>query len=667
MTKVSGHQQVTCDNNCTTTNATGYCRECDKFLCLNCIDAHKKFTAIADHTIRSLEIEEVVTSASQFFPTKQEIKCSEHNKPLVIFCETCEELICQHCTVRDHENHDYDLVSDYYPKYCQKLETSQHSVSDKVTAITDVITALTDRENEIREQGEVIKEEIHVMMEEMIDVLRQSERQLTREVDTFTSSKLQVLSEQKKSAEIGLNQLKHCLDFVKQSLKIGSSQEVVKSTKLMTNHMRYLTQNISIKEFYPIEKADLYLQKDRNIIHSLQNTGIVSCLSPNVLQQCKVSDIDGDHITITYSTVSFPLSIQFSDSSLLTVPLSSLSCSVVPVGTATPITATITTTTHPGVYTIHCSPVTSGCYQVNVQVNAVQIGSTSLVIPFNPNLDNITPVHTIPELNRPYGVAVTNDGHIIVSEFSGDCVKILDKNGKKIKSFGQKIIGSGNVKFDCPRGVAITSDNFILVADKHKIQKISMDGKCIASVGKQGSGLLEFKKPCGITISPITGHIYIADEINNCIQVLNPDLTFSFMFGTKGSANGQFDCPRDVAIDKQELIYVVDCCNHRIQRFTTDGQFLSKFGTYGSNPGQLICPVGIIMDINNFIYIVESTVYCNLGNHRISIFTTDGQFIRYFGGQGSSVSQFDSPYGITFDREGYLYFCDCSNNRLVVY
>ena len=356
MTKVSGHQQVACDN-CTTTNATGYCRECDKFLCLNCIDAHKKFTAIADHTIRSLEIEEVGTSASQFFPTKQEIKCSEHNKPLVIFCETCEELICQHCTVRDHENHDYDLVSDYYPKYCQKLETSQHSVSDKVTAVTDVITALTDRENEIREQGEVIKEEIHVMMEEMIDVLRQSERQLTREVDTFTSSKLQVLSEQKKSAEIGLNQLKHCLDFVKQSLKIGSSQEVVKSTKLMTNHMRYLTQNISIKKFYPIEKADLYLQKDRNIIHSLQNTGIVSCLSPNVLQQCKVSDIDGDHITITYSTVSFPLSIQFSDSSLLTVPLSSLSCSVVPVGTAIPITATVTTTTHPGVYTIHCSPI----------------------------------------------------------------------------------------------------------------------------------------------------------------------------------------------------------------------------------------------------------------------------------------------------------------------
>ena len=40
MTKVSGHQQVTCDN-CTTTNATGYRKECAKFLCPKCVDIHK--------------------------------------------------------------------------------------------------------------------------------------------------------------------------------------------------------------------------------------------------------------------------------------------------------------------------------------------------------------------------------------------------------------------------------------------------------------------------------------------------------------------------------------------------------------------------------------------------------------------------------------------------
>ena len=54
-------------------------------------------------------------------------------------------------------------------------------------------------------------------------------------------------------------------------------------------------------------------------------------------------------------------------------------------------------------------------------------------------------------------------------------------------------------------------------------------------------------------------------------------------------------------------------------------------------------------------------------NNRISIFTTDSHFVRSFEGRGSSVGQCNYPYGLTFDREGYLYVCDYCNNRLVVY
>ena len=61
MKKVSDSQQVTCDN-CTTANATGYCKECNQFLCQECIDMHKKLAFIANHQIISLD--EVATSAS---------------------------------------------------------------------------------------------------------------------------------------------------------------------------------------------------------------------------------------------------------------------------------------------------------------------------------------------------------------------------------------------------------------------------------------------------------------------------------------------------------------------------------------------------------------------------------------------------------------------------
>ena len=106
--------------------------------------------------------------------------------------------------------------------------------------------------------------------------------------------------------------------------------------------------------------------------------------------------------------------------------------------------------------------------QVNVEVNDVQVDSTSLVIPFNAYLDSITPVRIIPEHNRPWGVAVIDDGHIIICDNYHHSVIVLDKDGKKVKSFGE---GSENVKFFYPGGVAIISDNFILVADIQKIQK----------------------------------------------------------------------------------------------------------------------------------------------------------------------------------------------------
>ena len=92
-------------------------------------------------------------------------------------------------------------------------------------------------------------------------------------------------------------------------------------------------------------------------------------------------------------------------------------------------------------YRINCNPSThgtkctlDGTHTVKVQVYDVELEDTSLVIPFNPYLDNITPVCNITKLNCPWGVAVSDDGHVIVTEHNGDCVTILDNEGKKVKS-----------------------------------------------------------------------------------------------------------------------------------------------------------------------------------------------------------------------------------------
>ena len=650
MKKVTEPQQVTCGV-CTVANANGYCKDCNQFLCQNCHDTHKKFGAFTNHQLTSLG-EVAATSASQSIHGKQEkaMNCSIHDRAFKIFCETCEELICHDCAIGDHRNHDCTPIKDSYNKHRQLLKISLNPVNKMMDDIVKVLTALTKRENEVKKQGDMVKKEIHVMVEKMIEKLRQSERQLTREVETATDSKLQVLSGQKESAEMSLSRLKDCKEFVEQNLKTVSHQQVLMSKKQMMERMSHVTKEINVEEYNPIEKADIQLIKNNKMELSIGNIVYTPALQ---LQQCKIKKIDRHQITCEKGRVSFPLSLELPNSSLLTVPLSSLSCSVVSADNA-PINTKVTTTDDPGVYRIHCSPVMNDPHQVNVQVNNVQLESTSLVIPFNPYLAKHTSIRTIRGLDRPYGVAVNNDRHVIVAEWNGNCITVLDREGKKLKSF----TSSGNIKFSNPRGVAITPDNFILVTDNHKIQKLTMNGKLIASVGQRGSKPLEFNVPVDIAISPTTGQIYVVDCYNHRIQVLNPDLTFSYSFGSKGSAEGQFNFPTFIAIDNQGLVYVSDNGNHRIQVFTSKGKYISKFGTRGSGPGQLHSPTGLVIN-NNLLYVAERD------NFRVSIFTTNGQFVSSFGERGRD--QFSGPHGITLDNEGYLYICDLGNNRLVMY
>ena len=584
--------------------------------------------------------------------------CSDHGKPLEFFCETCDTVICSYCVARNHKHHEYDLITDCYTKHCQKLRECLSPVEGKKEALKKVLSALAEREGDIRERGEGVLEEIHEMVEEMMNVLRQSERKLTEQAKRVTDAKLKVLSEQMKSAEMSLSVLEDVEDYVEQSLKTGSPQQVLRSKKQMMERMSEVTAQINVEELHPKEKADFLLSKD---IKSLHHIGDIVTYSSTTLQQCRVKKVGCFERLPKEEKVSFSLSMEAPDSSLLCVPHSSLRCSLVPVGKGNQPIAT-TTSTDSGVYRIQCNPSTSGTHTVKVQVYDVQLEDTSLVIPINPYLDNITPVCTITDLKQPRGVAVSDDNHVIITEWMSNCVTILDREGKKVKSLGGEG-GSGNVKFSSPRGIAITPDKFILVSDNHRIQKISMDGYLIASVGEWGSGPLQFNNPFGIAISPITGQVYIADYNNHHIQVLNPDLTFSHSFGSKGLANGQFQYPADIAINSQGLAYVADMNNHRIQKFSPDGKFLGQFGNRMFSYGKVNKPVGITIDTaaTGLVYVSE------WGYNRISVFTSDGVFVSRFGSKGSNIDQFNYPSGLTLDKDGFLYVCDFKNFRLIIY
>ena len=84
---------------------------------------------------------------------------------------------------------------------------------------------------------------------------------------------------------------------------------------------------------------------------------------------------------------------------------------------------------------------------------------------------------------------------------------------------------------------------------------------------------------------------------------------------------------------------------------------MCQFGIEESGPGQLKKPVGITIDTaaTGLVYVSE------WGNHRISVFTSDGQFVDRFGEEGSNIALF----GIAFDNDGFMCICDYGSNQIV--
>jgi len=112
-----------------------------------------------------------------------------------------------------------------------------------------------------------------------------------------------------------------------------------------------------------------------------------------------------------------------------------------------------------------------------------------------------------------------------------------------------------------PRGIAVSPAGWFAVTDtlNHRILWYSDDGRCLDSVGSEGSGPREFHEPSGIAIGG-DGSLAVADTWNGRIQVLRPNgVTEVFgrnLFG-----------PRDLMWAPDGSLLVSDTGNRKLLRF----------------------------------------------------------------------------------------------------
>ena len=128
------------------------------------------------------------------------------------------------------------------------------------------------------------------------------------------------------------------------------------------------------------------------------------------------------------------------------------------------------------------------------------------------------------------------------------------------------------------------------------------------------------------------------------IGILNWDEDYigEFSKGT-GRGDGQWMLPIGMAISADQRLHVTDEHLHRVTVFDTEGEFVRMWGEKGDALGQLNGPAGISVAPDGTVYVVEQH------NHRVQVFTPEGDPVSQWGELGDGPGQFNMPWGVGLD------------------
>ncbi len=203
------------------------------------------------------------------------------------------------------------------------------------------------------------------------------------------------------------------------------------------------------------------------------------------------------------------------------------------------------------------------------------------------------------------GVAIDDSDRLFVSDSGFHRILIFDKTHKLVDQIEGGLI--------TPNGLAVDDENRLLyVADTDLDQVLVYDldslklKRKIGTTGKNHelTDPGNFAWPTGVALDG-DGNLYVADTLNDRIEIFDADGKFLSTFGHNCDGPGCFERPKGVAVDSDGHVWVVDTMMSRLQAFTTDGQLLISVGGYGKFPGQFTNLASIYIDKNNRIFTSE--------------------------------------------------------------
>jgi uncharacterized protein (TIGR03437 family) len=310
-------------------------------------------------------------------------------------------------------------------------------------------------------------------------------------------------------------------------------------------------------------------------------------------------------------------------------------------------------------------------------------------------------------LNVPVEVYMDQAGNLFITDQYNNRIRKVAPDGTITTVAGTGVAGfSGDggpavdAELNTPTGIFGDSSGNLYIGDpgNQRIRKVNASGIITTLAGNGNKG---YSGDGGLAIDATlynasrvavdsSGNVYIADQSNHRIRMVNPQGIISTFAGNGAGtpAEGAFsgdggpavdaslNNPTAIAIDGTGVVYFCDQFNHRIRKVALNGTITTIAGNgsagYSGDGGQataamLNYPGGMTVDSAGNIYFSDD------GNYRTRMISTGGIIttiagtgVAGFSGDGgpATAASLSGNFGVALDLSANMYIADSVNNRI---
>jgi DNA-binding beta-propeller fold protein YncE len=252
------------------------------------------------------------------------------------------------------------------------------------------------------------------------------------------------------------------------------------------------------------------------------------------------------------------------------------------------------------------------------------------------------------QLIGPYGIAIDSKGLVYVADQKVGAIFIFNT-----ETHDTQLIRNGfEAHFGLINCLAIDDDDRLFVSDG-KMHRVMIFNTKHEVENQITEGLVD---PVGLAIDVTNRFLYVVDTQHDQVIVYDADsLKLLRRIGTGGknhflTSPGDFGAPQGVAVDDDGNVYVADTLNNRVEIFDADGNFVSLFGKHGDGPGYFARPKGIAVDHDGHIWVADAM------EDRLQVFNKEGQLLTYIGtDHGDLPGQFKALVGVAIDKQNRVF------------